>query len=956
MHDHDHGPTSPPQVYVALDLETTGLNPDIDEVIEVGAVKFEEKRVIDRFQSLVKPGKPLSAFIQGLTGISEADVEQAPAFPAISEKLRGFIGAAPLVGHNIAFDQAFLQRRGIATPGPAYDTQDLASILLPSLASYSLVSVARALGVDHDRPHRAISDAEVSMEAFVRLLAELRRLPTPVLQEMRRIADKSDWSLRHLLRQLAPAPTTPNEGEEMGLEGLDLETLAHRLVPSGAIPSEESRTPVSADEMEQVFGEGGALAATLEAYEPREVQVTMARDVAEVFNDGGQLVVEAGTGTGKSLAYLIPAMAFSRRNGERVVVSTNTINLQEQLMTQDIPTALRALQTAGLLEPNDISFTLLKGRANYLCLRRWAALKAGESLTAPEARLAAKVLVWLQKTRTGDRQEVHLTGRDMPIWSRLSAQGFDQQSGPCPFARRGLCFYQAARRRAEGANVIVVNHALLSLAAVNDSLLPEYRHLIVDEAHNLEEVATNQWGIVINEEAVQGMLDRVSGSTQAVGTGLLAPLQALSRSLTLGESRRQDLTKLVEEAQDDLIRARRQIAALFHLLATFAEGQSPGESDFGISVRVTAASRAQPAWSNIEIAWEEANTLLAKIVRLLERMAGTVERLSEHEHPDREGYVLDAAALAERALELQEGLKSFVAQPDVGRIYWIGVANRDRDVRLNIAPLQVGPDLDQRLFSSKHTVVLTSATLSIEGHLEFIKHRLGLESPRETLLGSPFDYPRLVLACMPKEMPPPGASNYQAAVAHVVAEAARAAGGRTLVLFTGWAALRAAAQTLRELLGEDGISVLAQGADGSPAQLVERFKAEPNAVLLGTGSFWEGVDISGDALSVLVIARLPFSVPTDPVFAARSQEFEDSFNEYALPQAVLRFKQGFGRLIRRKTDRGVLIPLDRRILAKAYGAAFWDSIPAVTRKVEPFRNLRGEVARWLSQQPLPAFR
>ena len=939
-------------VYVALDLETTGLNPDADDVIEVGAVKFDATKVIARYTSMVNPGRPIPSFVQALTGILPEDVAKAPQFPDIVRDLQTFIGAAPLVGHNIEFDKAFVERRGVTIVAPAYDTFDLATVLLPSLPSYSLAGVAKALGLSHQRPHRALHDAEASAEVFVALLRRLMELPPPVLHEIRGIAGRSDWPLRHLLQELVPPPETPVEGEEIGLEGLDLAALAERLSGGGALHGQETRSRVDSDEVAGVFDADGPLAAILEAYESREEQLTMARKVAGVLNDGGQLVAEAGTGTGKSLAYLVPAALFAQRNGERVLVSTNTINLQEQLIEKDIPTALRALEGAGLIKPGDVRYSLLKGRGNYLCLRRWSNLKRGDNLTASEARLASKLLVWLQSTKSGDRNELNLGPRDGGVWPRLSAQGYDDQTGPCPFARRGLCFYQAARRRAEGAHVVVANHALLSLGAVNEGLLPHYRHLIVDEAHNLEEVATNQWGFVVDEDGLHGVLDRISGGA-SVGTGLLAPLTALSRALTLGEARRQDLAKLVEQAQEDLQRARSQIGALFHLLASFADSHSSGESEFEVTVRLTPAARAQPAWSKVEIAWEDVNTLLERTARHLEKMAGAAERMAEDEMADREGYVLEAAALLDGAMALKEGLKSFVAQPEADRIYWISVRGRDKAVRLNVAPLQVGPDLDERLFASKDTLVLTSATLSTEGNLEFIKARLSLDSPRELVLGSPFDYPRLVLACMPREMPPPGAHNYQAAIEHVIAEAARGAGGRTLVLFTGWASLRAAAKKLQDLLVGEQITVLAQGNDGTPSQLVERLRETPNVVLLGTGSFWEGVDIAGDALSVLIIAKLPFSVPTDPIFAARSQQFEDSFNEYALPHAVLRFKQGFGRLIRRKTDRGVLLTLDRRIVAKAYGTAFWDSIPRVTRKVGPFRELRDEVSRWLSQQPLP---
>jgi DNA polymerase-3 subunit epsilon/ATP-dependent DNA helicase DinG len=333
-------------------------------------------------------------------------------------------------------------------------------------------------------------------------------------------------------------------------------------------------------------------------------------------------------------------------------------------------------------------------------------------------------------------------------------------------------------------------------------------------------------------------------------------------------------------------------------------------------------------------------------------MHGVAGRCADGELPYREGYLLDIEAARQRGAELRDALRSAIAAPDDAQVCWISIVPKDGSARLNAAPLHVGPALDSRLFSQKEAVVLTGATLSVEGNLQFIKERLQLGDAKELVLGSPFDYPRLALVYLPTDIPPPTSPGYHAALVGVIADAARAARGRTMALFTGWAARRAARTRLQEVLAPDGITVMAQGTDGSPQQLVDHFRRTPNVLLLGTGSFWEGVDIAGEALSVLIITRLPFSVPTDPVFAARSERFEDPFNQYGVPQAVLRFKQGFGRLIRRKTDRGVMVLLDRRVQSKGYGAAFLDSIPPCARKAAPAREVGPEIVRWLSQAPL----
>ena len=387
---------------------------------------------------------------------------------------------------------------------------------------------------------------------------------------------------------------------------------------------------------------------------------------------------------------------------------------------------------------------------------------------------------------------------------------------------------------------------------------------------------------------------------------------------------------------------------LFKALTDFATKRSDSGGDYNVSLRLTGALRNQPAWSVLHGEWEQADIALASLLRGVEKAASLAASAVEGEVPDRESLLMEAQAVSEQLAELRDGLRAGVANPDEGGIYWIEVGARDGVTRLRSAPLHVGADLNQRLFDQKKSVVLTSATLSVGGSLGYIEERLSLDRPNELMVGSPFDYPSRVLGFFPNDVPEPNRPGYQAAVHDAIADAARAAGGRMLALFTSRASLRTARRFLPDLLTGDEIAVLAQGQDGNPAQLVRRLQSDPRAIILGTGSFWEGVDIPGDALSVLVITKLPFNVPSDPVFAARSRQFDAPFDQYGLPQAVLRFKQGFGRLIRRKTDKGVLLCLDRRVLTKPYGKTFVDSIPRCTFRAGPVGDVPDAVAHWLA--------
>ncbi len=329
------------------------------------------------------------------------------------------------------------------------------------------------------------------------------------------------------------------------------------------------------------------------------------------------------------------------------------------------------------------------------------------------------------------------------------------------------------------------------------------------------------------------------------------------------------------------------------------------------------------------------------------KLYSALDELADARILDYENLMLELSSLMHSNSELRRQINSVISSPEADSVYWTSLGRQDNAITIRAAPLRVGELLEKSLFSRKESVILTGATLSTENNFKYIKERLGLEDVGELLLGAPFDYMRSTMIYLPYDIPQPGRPDYQPAVEQVLVDLCRATQGRSLVLFTSHAALRATCAAIRFPLEEEQILVLEHGVDGSPKRLLSTFKTNPKAVLLGTASFWEGIDVTGEALSVLVIVRLPFSVPTDPVFAARSEMLDDAFNQYALPQAILRFKQGFGRLIRSKTDRGVIVILDRRLQTKYYGSAFLKSLPPCTVKRGPSRNLPLEAVSWL---------
>ncbi len=926
--------------YIALDLETTGLDPEADAIIEIGAVSFSRDGVLDRFETLVNPAKAIPPRVQALTGIGHDDVRRAPPLAVVAGDLERFLGDTPIVGHNVAgFDARFLDRAGIRRAEALYDTQELAGLLLPGLTEYGLAALVEQFGIPFPLRHRALADAEAARQLFLALQEAALDLPIEVLAQVAQWLTPTAWPWRGFFR----------EAWDLKLSAATGPARPFRLEPPaspGPIVRQDGARPrpVPLDEPLAVLASARGRPEVLPQFEERAEQEAMVRAVAEALNEGQRLLVEAGTGTGKSLAYLIPAACQALASGRRVVVSTATINLQEQLTGKDLP----ALQ--ALLPPQPpLAACQLKGRRNYLCLRRFADLRSAPSLSDDEARLASRVLIWLTHTQSGDRAELRLSQGEEGLWRRLSADGAGCTADNSPFVVEGTCFLQRARRRAEASHIVVVNHALLlSDIAAAGRVLPPYDHLIVDEAHHLEEEATRQFGFACRESDLADLLARCEALAPALQALLRSAVAALSPGAHLGGPA-DALRQAASGARPRLREMSRQLIAFLKEHAP--EPQEP-------RLLINRGTRIQPDWANVEIAWENLRLTLQDALTQLERLQAALAEAEGSGIPNYEMMCADAAALLQDGQGLLAGLAAAVEEDDPERIVWLEQDRAQGGFLLASAPLRVDQLLRERLYADRAGVILTGATLTSPDRqgrcsFEYLQERLGLRDDEHAevhtlALGSPFDFQRAALVLVPRDMPEPTWPDYLEALSRAIAEMARASEGRALVLFTSHATLRATHALVRDPLQPDGIEVLGQGIDGSPRHLVRTLLANPRSVVLGTASLWEGVDLAGDALSLLVMARLPFTVPTEPVFAARSALYDDPFSEYALPQAVLRFKQGFGRLIRSKTDRGVLAVLDRRIVSKSYGSAFLESLPPCPVREVMRREMPGLVREWLA--------
>ena len=930
------------QVYVSLDLETTGLDSERDTILEIGAVRFKGDEVLDTFETFVNPGRPIPDHIQRLTGIQPRQVERAPAFPVIASDFAEFLGPHPVVGHNIQFDLRFLSSHGLTLVNPALDTMDLATVFLPGSRRYTLKHIADRFGVEL-RNHRALDDAVGSKDIFLRLLRLAAQQDGGLLAYMSQLARRSNWQLHSALSGLAAAPSS--SPARVGPTGLNLDLLAQR------VEAPEKRRPVEdldhmgVEQIHGMLGPEGPFARIFDGFEHRPEQEEMLDTVSDAIFNRRHLAVEGGTGVGKSLAYLLPAALFAVSRGQRVVVSTNTINLQEQLTGKDIPALKQVLEESGLLEPGALKVALLKGKANYLCLRRWQQLSRSEPLTVDDAKLLSKTALWLQDTATGDRGEINLNGREASTWHHVSAG----EKGFCMDMRDGSpCFLRAARQRAEQAHIIVVNHALLMSDMVFGGLIPEYDTVIIDEAHHLEEAATNQFGF----ELPQGELERVWEPAGRLCLGVRQALADLELEPAIVDTGQSATAALEAEAP----RLRESWGLLFDGIEALHASQRRGRNQQRRPNRpqetapshgdqnqllITPDVRNSPGWFELYLAWENLHTRLAQAGIALRNVRSFLDANRLQAAPDQQALVMEAASLADGLEELSTRLASVLGQasptppvpdteddPSDQAIQWVNVNPSMGTISINSAPLDVSPILAEKLFAEKDCVILTSATLTAGGSFNFLKRQVGLDDGAEELLvGSPFDYERAAQALIPDDMPQPNANGYVAATADVLAQLGQRLQGRTMALFTSHSSLRAVAQRLRSHLEPHGIPVLAQGVDGSAPSVMAAFTEEPGSVLLGTASFWEGVDMPSGLLKALVITRLPFQVPSDPIVQRRSGLYDDPFNEYSIPNAILRFRQGLGRLIRNKHDKGTIVVLDSRISSHGYGQAFRDSMP-----------------------------
>jgi len=912
--------------FVAIDVETTGLDFKNNRVIEVGAVRFTGGKPEEEFSTFINAGVPIPGHISRMTHISNDDVRTAPRFEDVAIKLLEFIGALPLCGHQIEFDLTFinaeLKRAGFPEITPqVIDSVLLARVLFQRAGRFSLKHVCNELAIPLDNAHRALHDARASGMAAVRLIPMFEEQPLPIRQALAAFAPGSMFKTL-AIRSL--------HGARYGINLKDGEPLPGRLPK---IDTPENFTAVDPAQIEALFsGSGGGadtgdIGKVVKGFIPRHAQKEMAVSVIHALNDNGILAAEAGTGTGKSLAYLVPAALHALKNNCRVIVSTHTRNLQDQLINNDLP-------AASALCGKELRFAKLKGRNNYLCRSRFYKMLRGEagSLSPRERGAVLPLVVWSQNTESGDIEEQTFFNPKwfFKIWNLISADSQDCSGRRCPYY--STCFLHRARALAQTSHIVVINHALFySDICSETSFLGEIGSIIFDEAHHLESSGHQHLRTELDTNRTTAFVDKLQNL-----------LHTASEHKDVA-----DVKGFEKELKDHLKHIRKRAQDLLKEIDGWASYENPkAEAEYEIAINEDSLRHLlQPAVFDITLG-ELQDTFhhFRQVLAAADR--DKVEELRE-----------EASACAEQTSQLRADLQYLTAAKTEDHVFWVEGNHEKKWTKLCGVPLDISELLAQIWERCTGGIVFTSATLATQGSMDYFKRAAGLESfadrTQTIVLPSPYGANQTLFGAFPR-CPEPDNPAFAQFIADAAAKIHSKLGKNILVLFTSNAMLGKVYSCLTSREDVDQNGILAQGFGGNRNSMLEQFKSQSGMILLGTDSFWEGVDAPGESCEAVIIPRLPFPVPSHPLTQALGRRMEElygsSFFNYSVPEAVIKFRQGAGRLIRSASDRGILLVLDNRIVTKAYGKQF---SRAIESKINEFESVDGmiETAREFFESP-----
>jgi ATP-dependent DNA helicase DinG len=921
--------------FVVIDLETTGNSPKKgDKIIQFAAVVIENGKIVDRFSSLINPKVKIPIFIEELTGINDEMVKNAPNFEDLAGKIQTLLEEAYFVAHNVLFDLSFLQEELLNANeegffGSVIDTVEMARFLFPTIDSYKLNDLANLMGFSHNRPHQADSDAEVTAELLLHFLTKMESIPLTTCKQLSELSGGLKSDIQLLFEDLVEKKALKVEKWPIQLEKVN------GLVIKKSASLNENQSNREAKEFlfpKSDLTKDYHLKSAFNHYQKRDGQFLMMNEVYDAFTTHQHLVLEAGTGIGKSLGYLLPAAYFSKLTGNKILISTYTTQLQSQLIENDIPILNQIL-------PFEMNIALLKGKSHYICLSKFEESLQDLEDNYDSCLTKMQILVWLLETESGDVDELNLSSGGQIFWNRVR-HGQNEKTRNELWQEKD--FYLRAKQRVDKADLIITNHALLLTdSSQSYQLLPKIDYLILDEGHHFHKVATKYLGSQLDYFRTRLLLNQF---------GLREQKQLLYKLEMLVKKQKGNIDfKKVYVILTDLFF---EMDEFFKTIRIYVKKVSQQEPIHKISQRINRNNQ------DFKLLLHSSERFSFKMLELIDSIE-LIRSFLVNTLLNKDVHVVDELKQLNLELyRLRDNIKRIFLNATEQDVAWIDIDFRSyqNSTTVYLQPVSISQQLQELFFLNKKSVIITSATLSIDNQFSYILNELGLKESTKTIrIPSPFDYRNKVKIFVPKDLPDiRSVSNeeYVAAIAEQIISIAEVTKGRILTLFTAQDMLRKTFTLLKESGLLEDYALIAQGiTSGSRSRLTRNFQKFDKAILFGTSSFWEGIDIPGEDLSCLIMVRLPFTPPDDPFMQAKCDETKrrggNPFMEISLPEAVLKFKQGFGRLIRTEQDKGVFIIFDRRIVTAKYGQSFFNSIPDVDVIESKNEEILNEIRYWL---------
>lgn len=921
---------------VVLDTETTGFSLNHDELTQIAAARVEHGQITDWFITFVNPGKPIPDDVAHLTDIHDEDVADAPTPAEALSKLVEFVGDAIVVAHNAAFDRNFTTNHPEGYPlleNTWIDSLDLSRIALPRMKSHRLIDLVKAFGAPRST-HRADEDVAATCALLRILLAGVESMPSMLVKEIASMAQPEEWPTVVVFKYFAqraeehgPIPTFSLRAlRRERVSALDMKPLVDADIRASD-PALGLRYP-SVEDIAAAFSAQGIVGSLYSDYEQRVEQEDMAQATRNAFASSRNLVVEAGTGVGKSMAYLVPAALTAVENQINVGIATKTNALLDQLVYHELPALSQAM--GGTL-----TYASLKGFSHYPCLRKTERLVIegpGMRLVGkteePQAPALAALLSFVEQTPYDDMDSLKIDYRVLPRW-QFTTTSHDCLRRKCPFFGTS-CFVHGSRRKAESANIVVTNHSLLFCdLAADGGLLPPIRYWVVDEAHGAENEARRAFSLELSEEDILSLTKRVASDDSRRNVLVRAERTVVMPGAESSSTLFYGLTSKARSAGKAFGQAAEEFCHhLKDLLFFDTNKRSKGYEfvDLWINQEVRASATFK-ALSSFGVSMAEA---AEKMISACQELVGYLE--------DIEGAAVIQREIASIAMELKELIQAVEVICKQGSDQYVYAAHLTRkndrpQNKLEALLFNVGQKLDETLYANTHSVVFASATLSIDGGFESFEEAVGLNTSEhshadELALASSYDFDNQMVVYVVNDLPEPNEPAYLAALQQLLIRIHRAQQGSMLTLFTNRREMESCFDVVQPALKENDLRLVCQKWGVSVKGLRDDFLADEHLSLFALKSFWEGFDAPGATLKGVVIPKIPFAKPTDPLSCERASRDDAAWRRYVLPAAVLEMKQAAGRLIRKADDRGALILADKRLLTKGYGKTILRSLPS----------------------------